>query len=129
MALVEIAKVWCAPGTLKDRDSTPASPMAGYKIESSICLPFGSFMGGIRLNLWFVVNLPAPVVQLDRATASGAVGCGFEPRRAQLTLKMRVTARLRKPVSPRLVGSVAQSVRACTLISAGSLVRVQSDPH
>jgi pimeloyl-ACP methyl ester carboxylesterase len=24
----------------------------------------------------------APVVQLDRATASGAVGCGFEPRRA-----------------------------------------------
>src|SRR5207249_6476836 len=25
----------------------------------------------------------APVVQLDRATASGAVGCAFEPRRAQ----------------------------------------------
>ena len=25
----------------------------------------------------------APVAQLDRATASGAVGCGFEPRRVQ----------------------------------------------
>src|SRR5437763_1637176 len=129
MALVEIAKVWRARAHSRVATHHLRHRMAGYKIESSICLPFGSFMGGIRLNLWFVVNLPAPVVQLDRATASGAVGCGFEPRRAQLTLKMRVTARLRKPVSPRLVGSVAQSVRACTLISAGSLVRVQSDPH
>jgi hypothetical protein len=35
----------------------------------------------IRANLWLVL-LSAPVVQLDRATASGAVGCAFEPRRA-----------------------------------------------
>ena len=26
---------------------------------------------------------PAPVAQLDRASASGAEGCAFEPRRAQ----------------------------------------------
>jgi hypothetical protein len=29
----------------------------------------------------------APVVQLDRATASGAVGCAFEPRRAHSPVK------------------------------------------
>jgi hypothetical protein len=28
----------------------------------------------------------APVAQLDRVTASGAVGCGFDPRRVQKTL-------------------------------------------
>ena len=39
----------------------------------------------MRANLWLVL-FSAPVVQLDRATASGAVGCGFEPRRAQLQL-------------------------------------------
>jgi hypothetical protein len=53
-------------------------------INSSISPVIRSLLSvEIRLNLWLVVNLPAPVVQLDRATASGAVGCGFEPRRAQ----------------------------------------------
>jgi hypothetical protein len=31
----------------------------------------------------------APVVQLDRTTASGAVGCAFEPRRAQCVVRKR----------------------------------------
>src|SRR5438094_8801110 len=34
------------------------------------------------VNLRYVRDSIAPVVQLDRATASGAVGCAFEPRRA-----------------------------------------------
>ena len=29
-------------------------------------------------------SLSAPVAQLDRALASGAKGCGFDPRRAQV---------------------------------------------
>ena len=39
----------------------------------------------IRANLWLVL-LSASVAQLDRALASGAKGCGFDPRRAQLFL-------------------------------------------
>src|SRR6266446_8848773 len=31
-----------------------------------------------------IIDNTAPVVQLDRATASGAVGCAFEPRRAHI---------------------------------------------
>ena len=49
----------------------------------------------IRLNLWLVVSLPAPVVQLDRATASGAVGCAFEPRRAHSLSNMVFTGKMR----------------------------------
>ena len=33
-------------------------------------------------NLWLIPVLIAPVAQLDRALASGAKGCGFDPRRA-----------------------------------------------
>jgi hypothetical protein len=33
-------------------------------------------------NLWLIPLLVAPVAQLDRALASGAKGCGFDPRRA-----------------------------------------------
>jgi hypothetical protein len=39
--------------------------------------------------LRYVRDSIAPVVQLDRATASGAVGCAFEPRRAQLIFYLR----------------------------------------
>src|SRR5204862_15435 len=37
----------------------------------------------------------APVVQLDRATASGAVGCAFEPRRAHFLSNMVFTGKIR----------------------------------
>src|SRR6266699_2118118 len=40
------------------------------------------FIGGNSSKSMARCQLPAPVAQLDRATASGAVGCGFEPRRA-----------------------------------------------
>src|SRR5207248_7781111 len=33
-------------------------------------------------NLWLIPSPSAPVAQLDRALASGAKGCGFDPRRA-----------------------------------------------
>src|SRR5262249_15857785 len=33
-------------------------------------------------NLWLIPIPSAPVAQLDRALASGAKGCGFDPRRA-----------------------------------------------
>src|SRR6266487_6544534 len=33
-------------------------------------------------DLWLILVLIAPVAQLDRALASGAKGCGFDPRRA-----------------------------------------------
>src|SRR5262249_37683396 len=33
-------------------------------------------------NLWLIPVPSAPVAQLDRALASGAKGCGFDPRRA-----------------------------------------------
>ena len=34
-------------------------------------------------DLWLIPVLIALVAQLDRALASGAKGCGFDPRRAQ----------------------------------------------
>ena len=38
-------------------------------------------------NLWLIPVLHrAPVAQLDRALASGAKGCGFDPRRAQFLI-------------------------------------------
>jgi hypothetical protein len=48
--------------------------------DFSLCFRFLSVELGV--NLWLLFNLSAPVAQLDRATASGAVGCAFEPRRA-----------------------------------------------
>src|SRR5438034_8994196 len=38
-------------------------------------------------NLWLIPVLIAPVAQLDRALASGAKGCGFDPRRAYFLQK------------------------------------------
>ena len=79
----KIAEARRASRLVGDDDSAPASPMASDNINSSISPVIRSPLSvEIRLNLWLVVDLPAPVVQLDRATASGAVGCGFEPRRA-----------------------------------------------
>src|ERR1700720_3974015 len=39
----------------------------------------------------------APVAQLDRALASGAKGCGFDPRRAQINPAFFVSARANCP--------------------------------
>src|SRR6266853_701188 len=53
-------------------------------------------------NLWLIPSPSAPVAQLDRALASGAKGCGFDPRRAQnawLTSCGPGRARLRNPKS------------------------------
>ena len=36
-----------------------------------------------------IIDNTAPVAQLDRATASGAVGCAFEPRRAHIIWRFR----------------------------------------
>ncbi len=42
-----------------------------------------------QCNLWLIFgSTSAPVVQLDRATASGAVGCAFEPRRAHFQFRV-----------------------------------------
>ena len=52
------------------------------------CFPFDVF-----LRISETLEFPkAPVAQLDRVTASEAVGCGFDPRRVQ-SLSHRLSAR------------------------------------
>ena len=78
----------------KPRGSVATGPLetgitdAGYNISSSIsiCHLIVSISEN-QCNLWLLFgSTSAPVVQLDRATASEAVGCGFEPRRAQIPI-------------------------------------------
>jgi hypothetical protein len=59
---------------------------AGYNISRSISIcHLIVLICENQCNLWLIFgSTSAPVVQLDRATASGAVGCAFEPRRAQI---------------------------------------------
>src|SRR5205823_7717106 len=71
----------------------------------------------IRLNLWLVVDLPVPVVQLDRATASGAVGCGFEPRRAQNSENRLFTGKIEVACSFSCLTHSDKKKRILTLFS------------
>jgi hypothetical protein len=83
MVLLEIAEARSASRLVGGRRLSTCVTDGQRQYQELNCVRYLIvFSVEIRLNLWLVVNLPAPVVQLDRATASGAVGCGFEPRRA-----------------------------------------------
>ena len=48
------------------------SYISSFRVVTKLCSKF----------VPVIIDNTAPVAQLDRATASGAVGCAFEPRRA-----------------------------------------------
>jgi hypothetical protein len=61
--------------------------------------PKSEFRWERNFDLWKFVHsmskihgLSAPVAQLDRALASGAKGCGFDPRRAQFNPRVLVNS-------------------------------------
>src|SRR5262245_6403842 len=55
-------------------------------------------------DLWLIPVLIALVAQLDRALASGAKGCGFDPRRAHVCAKVSLSgAKSKDPVNSRFV--------------------------
>jgi plastocyanin len=64
-------------------------------------------LSGFHEHLYFVAS--APVAQLDRASASGAEGCAFEPRRAQ--------------------ESAFIAARAATATALGSRISEDEEPH
>jgi hypothetical protein len=76
--------VWKSGGSVATGPLETGITDAGYNISSSISIcHLIVLICENQCNLWLIFgSTSAPVVQLDRATASGAVGCGFEPRRA-----------------------------------------------
>jgi hypothetical protein len=73
--------------------------------------------------LRYVRDSFAPVVQLDRTTASGAVGCAFEPRRAQKQLAPLKRHFTRVGLPKLLVQSIAH-VRASKRMDYLSICQV-----
>ena len=82
--------VWKSGGSVATGPLETGITDAGYNISSSIsiCHLIVSICEN-QCNLWLIFgSTSAPVVQLDRATASGAVGCAFEPRRAHFQFRI-----------------------------------------
>src|SRR6266567_9637737 len=61
-------------------------------------------------NLWLIPVLIAPVAQLDRALASGAKGCGFDPRRAHVFSDKLYVVSDKKHCGPRSLVTVHSSL-------------------
>ena len=75
--------VWKSGGSVATGPLKTGITDAGYNVSSSISICHLVLIWENQCNLWLIFgSTSAPVVQLDRATASGAVGCAFEPRRA-----------------------------------------------
>jgi hypothetical protein len=80
--------VWKSRGSVAIGPETGITD-AGYNTSSSISIRLIVLICENQCNLSLIFgSTSAPVVQLDRATASGAVGCGFEPRRAHFQFRI-----------------------------------------